>query len=96
MLHTSVSTLEKQVKYAQHQVEVGQYYFHYKDPYKFYKILAIGFFEASEELCVIYQALYAPDLIWVRPISEWNELISMEDGSNSPRFQKVRYQEKYA
>lgn len=64
----------------------GSVYEHYKGMR--YKILGIGHHSESEEEMVIYQALYGPGEIWVRPLSMFLENVTIK-GETKPRFRKV-------
>lgn len=70
------------MKNAEQQVHVGGIYSHYRSPEKSYKVLAIAIQEENEEPCVVYQALYGDNLIWVRNLSVWCSYIN----PNTPRF----------
>jgi hypothetical protein len=70
-------------------VEVGGLYHHFKDPTKHYKVIAIGFIEEREEVCVVYQALYGEKIAWVRTLEVWLSKAHTDNGEVS-RFQKVQ------
>lgn len=57
MSHT-LDTLDKQIAKAKKKVEVGGIYYHYKNPDKYYVVESIGCLENTEEVCVVYRALY--------------------------------------
>ncbi len=76
-MHSSDGLIET-VKQAEQNVRVGGLYAHYPTPERLYKVLAIGINEKTEEPCVIYQALYADQLIWVRPLSAWFDSIEYD------------------
>ncbi len=79
--------LQEELAKAQAQVAVGATYSHYKHSERQYKIVSIAFLESSEEVCVCYQALYAPYFTWVRPLSNFLEKVKTADGEVL-RFQK--------
>jgi len=85
-MHSSNDLIET-VKQAEQNVRVGGLYAHYRTPERLYKVLAIGINEKTEEPCVIYQALYEDQLIWVRPLSAWRDSIEYE-GKIVLRFNK--------
>ncbi len=61
-------------------------YEHYKGQY--YQVLGIArHTETSEEL-VVYQALYGDRLLWVRPVSLFNQTI-LQNAEEVPRFKFV-------
>lgn len=87
--HKSQEYLKKQLDIAKNSIEVGGIYSHYKNPDKHYKIKDLGIIEETEEVCVIYQANYGENLIFVRPLSVWLENVEYE-GNLVPRFKKVQ------
>lgn len=76
--------LTSQINKAKKLVEVGGIYYHYKNPEKFYVVESVGFIENTQEVCVVYRALYDTGLVWVRTLT--NFLEKVED---RPRFSKV-------
>jgi len=88
MAHASQQELTSKVNDAMKQVEIGAVYKHYRDSSMHYKVLAIGFIEETDTICVIYQALYAEKIIWVRPFNLWLSKAQTEEGEVS-RFQKI-------
>lgn len=73
---------------AKQLVQIGGIYAHYKHPENTYKVLELGFLEATDEVCVIYQATYDLTLIFVRPLSSWLETPTL-NGKTVPRFTLV-------
>ncbi len=71
-------------------IKSGEIYYHYKNPDKCYKIIAVGLGEEYEEPEIIYQALYGKQLIWTRKWSIWNTYVS-HNGETVPRFTKSNY-----
>lgn len=88
MPQLSEEELNKRLESLKEKVKIGDLYFHYKNPNNHYKILAIGFIEATEEPCVVYQALYGENLTWVRTEDEFLAEIEFE-GKVLPRFTKL-------
>ena len=86
--HTEQIVLAKEIEEAKTKVTVGGEYWHYKGRYKVYKVLGLGFLEANDELCVIYQAQYGERLTFLRPLTIWLEQVEWE-GKTVPRFTKV-------
>jgi hypothetical protein len=78
MAHLDSETLILKQRYGHEFVEVGALYYHYRNPHILYRVLAIGFQEATDELCVIYQSL-SDDIIWVRNLGSWLSTITQED-----------------
>lgn len=62
----------------------GGLYRHYKD--KLYRVLHVARHSETEELLVIYQALYGEHGIWARPLDMFLESVILTDGSRVPRF----------
>lgn len=79
--------LQQELAKAQAQVAVGAIYSHYKHTDRHYKIVSIAFLESSEEVCVCYQALYAPYFTWVRPLTNFLEMVPTANGT-IPRFSR--------
>lgn len=63
---------------------LGATYKHFKG--NSYKVLFFGQDSKTEEDCVIYISLYAPYIIWIRPLKEFKEY--MKD-KNVFRFTKI-------
>ena len=69
------------------QLVEGGTYRHYKG--KLYKVLHLARHSETEELLVIYQALYGDYGIWARPLDMFVEDVLLPDGTEVPRFQLV-------
>ncbi len=67
-------------------VTVGAEYIHYKN--KPYRVIDLVILEATNEICVVYQPLYGAKLIFVRPVVDWVENVTVE-GKTVKRFAKV-------
>jgi hypothetical protein len=80
--------LDRVLMEAKQQVEVGALYFHYRSPGQSYKVLSLALDEATEEPCVVYQALYGSQLIWVRSVKAWCECLDYK-GQLVSRFIKI-------
>ncbi len=87
MAHLDAETLKLKQRYGQEFVQVGALYYHYRNPQVLYRVLAIGFQEATDEVCVIYQNL-ENDVIWVRNLGSWLSSVA-KDNQTVPRFTKV-------
>jgi len=86
--HEEQIGLAKQIEEAKTKVTVGAKYRHYKSRDKVYEIIGLGFLEANDELCVIYQAQYGERLTFLRPLTIWLEQVEWE-GAMAPRFMKI-------
>lgn len=65
------------------QIKINQIYQHYKNNH--YQIIALAKHHETLEEMVVYKALYGENEIWIRPSSEFLEIISFE-GKLIPRF----------
>ncbi len=63
--------------------KINGIYKHYKG--NKYKVLGIAKHSETLQEMVVYQALYGEMGVWVRPLSMWNEEVSV-DGKNILRF----------
>lgn len=86
--HKEQLDLRQQVQKAQSIVTIGAKYQHHKSRDKIYTVTGLGFLEATDELCVIYQAQYGERLTFVRPLSVWLQQVEWE-GVTVPRFTKI-------
>lgn len=80
--------LAKEIEEAKTKITVGHEYWHYKSKDKIYRVIGLGFLEANDELCVIYQAQYGEKLIFLRPLTIWLENVEWE-GKIVPRFNMI-------
>lgn len=80
--------LAKEIEEAKSKITVGAEYWHYKGRDKVYKVIGLGFLEADNDLCVIYQAQYGEKLTFLRPLRIWLENVEWE-GKTVPRFNKI-------
>ncbi|WP_234553925.1 DUF1653 domain-containing protein [Thermus caliditerrae] len=61
-------------------------YRHYKG--KLYRVLFLARHSETEEVLVVYQALYGEEGYWVRPLTLFLELVEVE-GRKVPRFERL-------
>lgn len=73
MSHTPFKVLEEKLTKGIKKVKIGDIYFHYKNPEHYYVIESVGFIENSEEVAVIYRAIYDKGIVWVRPLEEFTK-----------------------
>lgn len=64
------------------EVKLGRYR-HFKGME--YEVLGLARHSETEEVMVVYRALYGEGGLWVRPLSMWNEEVH-RDGYHGPRF----------
>lgn len=86
--HKQQLVLAQEIEAAKRQIVIGATYQHYKGVDKLYTVTGLGFLEATDELCVIYQAAYGERLTFLRPLTSWLEQVEW-DGQTVPRFRKV-------
>ena len=90
MSHSLISVLSQQLKISQSYIKKGGYYYHYKTPNKYYKVIDIAIKEDTEKTCLIYYALDNPELIWVRDVDIWLEKVLIENNEYIDRFSEVQ------
>ncbi len=61
-------------------------YEHYKGPR--YEVLHTARHSETEELLVVYRALYGERGVWVRPLAMFTETVDI-DGEQRPRFRRI-------
>ena len=86
--HKSHDQLKQDITLASQEVKIGTDYVHYKNANKTYRPLYFATLEATDELCVVYQAQYDDKLVFVRPITEWQETLEYQ-GKTLKRFTPV-------
>jgi hypothetical protein len=91
MAHTSYRELAGRAAAARVKVKVGQLYHHWRDPDTHYKVLAVAFSEADEQLVVVYELQSDAPVIWVRPLRGPDGWLTPAEhqGREVPRFVKV-------
>lgn len=82
----SQTQLSARLLQAGTQVTVGARYIHYKQ--LTYKVLSIALREEDNEPCVVYQAEYGNNVIWIRPVTSWLEAVEV-DGKKMRRFTQL-------
>ena len=88
MTEVKRDSVTEKLKQAQEKVRTGEKYAHYRSPEKPYVVLSVALLEATEEPCVVYQALVGDQLIWVRPLHSFLEQVE-SSGKMVARFQKI-------
>ncbi|GAB4158632.1 MAG: hypothetical protein Fur003_2430 [Candidatus Dojkabacteria bacterium] len=84
----SQEELKAKLVAARQEIEIGDKYYHFRDPSKLYLIVAVAIFEEDEEPIIIYKALYDEKITWARKLSLFQDLKEDADGNLVPRFQK--------
>lgn len=88
MSHPPEEETLKLLAEAGKKVIVDSIYFHYKNPQNTYRVLHLALQEATDKVCVIYQAQYGSKLIFVRDLDSWLESVIIDDQTVS-RFTKI-------
>lgn len=73
------------------EIKIGTVYRHFKGNQ--YRVIALAKHTETEELCVVYEALYAGGGIWVRPYDMFNSEVDREkypDVKQRYRFEEVK------
>jgi hypothetical protein len=86
--HKTDAELQAEITAASRLVTVGATYQHYKGTDKLYEVTELGFLEATDEICVIYHALYGAGHTFIRPLTVWLESVDW-NGQTVPRFKKI-------
>jgi len=89
MAHKDTTQLLRELQSLKKKVKIGDKYSHYKHPDKFYRIVALGFIESTEEPSVVYQAEYGEKMTWIRTEKEFFSKATLEDGTKVDRFRKA-------
>ena len=85
--HPLLKTVGGTFIHPESHVTTGGIYEHYKG--KRYRVLAgSSIHTETNELFVVYQALYDDQLVFNRPLSMWNENL-MFNGVSTPRFRLI-------
>lgn len=87
-MHKSHKLLIDELSEARKKVAVGKLYFHYKNPELSYRVIKLAIMEADDSLCVIYEAQYGDNLVFVRPLTSWLEKVKWNDKEVN-RFTKI-------
>lgn len=89
MVHKTHEEIEKELEDAKKLVKVGGVYSHYKHPENLYTVLMLATQEATDKLCIVYQAEYGKKLIFVRDLDSWLETPEFE-GKRVSRFTLIK------
>jgi len=86
----SMPQLLKELKEAKTKIRGGEKYVHYKHIENIYKVLEVGFIESTEEVSIVYQAMFGDKVTWVRPINDFLAKVKLPNGTEVARFSKVK------
>lgn len=81
-------TLADKLRDAQGKIEIGDVYYHYRNPTNTYTVTDIVLNEVDHRILIIYAANYNEKLRWARDMDIWNEYVE-HDGVLMPRFTKI-------
>lgn len=70
---------------ARTKIGVGDRYAHYKHPERTYRVVTVSLIEETLEPAVVYEAEYGEKLSFIRPLSNFLEMVTFE-GESVPRF----------
>jgi len=87
----SPETLERELAETAKLMPIGAQYIHYKHPDDdhHYKIVGYAILEATDEVAILYQALYIKQqIVFCRALRIWQETVEW-GGETVPRFAKV-------
>jgi len=84
-MHKSQKELKDEIIKASNDVLVGRVYVHYKSPDMRYEVKELAVNTEHDNICVIYQALYDEQLLFVRSLEEWLDIVE-KDGKQVRRF----------
>jgi hypothetical protein len=88
MDHLSEDALRTMLQAAAAKVAVGATYVHYKDPAHTYTVRELVIWVHTNEVTVIYEALYGERITFARSLSSWLEDVDW-GGKTVPRFTKL-------
>ena len=74
---------------AELQIEVGQLYYHYKNPDQHYRVKDFAYQVGNQKVCVIYEALYGQHITFSRELDSWLSEVE-SGGARVPRFTRVQ------
>lgn len=60
-------------------------YRHYKG--QLYQVFSVARHSETQQQLVVYQCLYGDYSMWVRPLSMFQETVTLENGESKPRFE---------
>ncbi|TXJ08163.1 MAG: DUF1653 domain-containing protein [Acinetobacter sp.] len=63
-------------------------YRHYKG--NMYQVIGTAQHSETAELMVVYQCLYGEYGLWLRPLSMFNEWVTLDNGQSVPRFEFIQ------
>lgn len=86
MARETQAELTARLSAASQHVTVGARYRHYKQ--RTYMVVALALREEDSEPCVVYRAEYGDRIVFIRPVANWLEAVTV-DGMSMPRFTKI-------
>jgi hypothetical protein len=86
--HRPRNELAEEMSTLKEKIEIGRRYIHYKNADTSYTVRGLVVIEATEVISVLYQENAGPKLTFVRPASEWLDMVEF-NGKSVPRFRKA-------
>ncbi len=84
-----MSQLTRILEAARSRVKIGGLYQHYKRADRVYGVLEVALNESTQGPVVVYKALYGERLTWTRKLEDWEQKITLADGTTVTRFEEV-------
>lgn len=85
MPHKSPEQIHNEFRDAAKAIIIGGIYSHYKNPQHHYKVHNFAVQEATDKLCVVYEALYNPGILFIRDVDQWLTEVVV-NGKKQKRF----------
>ncbi len=88
MERLSETELQDMLQRATAKVVIGGRYRHFKDPSHVYTVQSLVIWVGTNEVAVIYKALYGAEVTFARALSEWLEVVEW-GGRPMARFTRL-------
>lgn len=88
MDHRPRNELAEEISELKDKIEIGRIYIHYKNDDSSYTVKGLVVIQSLQVIGVLYQENVGPKLTFVRPASEWLEMVE-HNGRSVPRFRKA-------
>ncbi len=73
---------------AAEEPKAGAIYRHYKG--ERYEVVAVATHRDTCQRFVAYRHVPPGDVVWIRKLSEWSQVVRLPDGRESPRFEEEK------
>lgn len=93
MAHKTAAELRNDLQKAEGLIGIGEEYFHYRHPDRYYTVIGLVVIEETDSVGVLYRADYEAlqGIVFVRPIGSFREEVETDSGKTrrfSPRGQE--------